>query len=583
MAISENHIITLVRGRNLLSPEQVRVAREVSRRSGRGLLDVIKEQRWLDEAEMALLEADVYSSTLGVVEKQGAITDAPASSDSGAAVGAKDRRPESTVPTAIGRPAIRPPDRASARESDRPTVTPRPAPPNPPGSRDQVSVAPAAIAISRQESAPAAPSGQLGTIGGYALLREAGRGGAGAVYEARDATLGRRVALKLVPAAGRSDRRERFLREARAAAKLAHPNVVQVYEAGEDSGYLFLALEFVDGESLDAKLRRYHAGGMGETLHGLVEALRQAAHGLDAAHREGIVHRDVKPANVLVERGGRALVGDFGLAREGGPGSSQELKLTEDGAILGTPGYVAPEQALGRPLGPAADVYGLGACLYEILAGRPPHHGGTLADVLRRVAGEPVPPPSSVARAPVPPELERVALKALRREPAERYATAGEFAGDLERWLRGEPVAAASPPPPAAPAVPATRPASVPFLILLLALLIVVVLALLKWSRNRAKTAPPDGGAHERALEQLQEGNLAWSESAAVFRQAAALPAGDVRRKTFERASALMRAAEEAYVRGAEEGSRGDLPMQDRLRLLADYMNANRGFTVLCG
>jgi tetratricopeptide (TPR) repeat protein len=277
----------------------------------------------------------------------------------------------------------------------------------------------------------------------------------GVVYKARQAGLNRVVALKMIltgPFAGPAEL-ARFQREAEAVARLQHPNVVQVYEVGEHLGRPFLALEYVAGGSLERRL----AGTPQAPAAGaaLVETLARAVH---AAHQAGIVHRDLKPANVLLASGGRQppdevptggvsppladstpKVADFGLAKCLDVDSGQ----TPSKAVLGTPSYMAPEQALGRPqeVGPAADVYALGAILYECLTGRPPFKAATPYDTMMQVvAEEPVPPRRLQPGVPI--DLDTVCLKCLAKEPARRYASALELAEDLRRFLECRPVLA---------------------------------------------------------------------------------------------------------------------------------------------
>jgi serine/threonine-protein kinase len=276
-------------------------------------------------------------------------------------------------------------------------------------------------------------------IPGYEVLGELGRGGMGVVYRARQTRLNRLVALKMILAgshAGEQDRR-RFLREAEAVARLQHPNIVQIHEVGEADGHPFFSLELCPGGNLAGKLQ-------GKPLPAreaarLVETLAWA---VQAAHEAGLVHRDLKPANVLLAADGTPKITDFGLAKklDGGAG------LTASGAILGTPSYMAPEQAGNRTkaVGPAADVYALGAILYECLTGRPPFQAADALDTVLRVVSEEPAPPRRLNPA-CPRDLETVCLKCLRKEPAQRYASARALAEDLQRFGRGEPVAAHPP------------------------------------------------------------------------------------------------------------------------------------------
>jgi hypothetical protein len=257
----------------------------------------------------------------------------------------------------------------------------------------------------------------------------------GVVYKATQLSLGRTVALKMVLAGAHAGEQDvaRFRVEAEAVARLQHPNIVQVFEVGQADGRPFFSLEFCPGGSLADRL-----GGAplppAEAAR-LVETLARAMH---AAHQRGVVHRDLKPANVLLGADGAPKVTDFGLAKRLDDTSGR----TQTGSILGTPSYMAPEQASGRKdIGPAADIYALGAILYELLTGRPPFRAATPLDtVLQVVADEPAPPRqlSSV----VPRDLEAVCLKCLNKDPPRRYANAAALAADLGRFLEGEPVAA---------------------------------------------------------------------------------------------------------------------------------------------
>jgi serine/threonine-protein kinase len=280
-------------------------------------------------------------------------------------------------------------------------------------------------------------SGQgLPTVPGYELLEELGRGGMGVVFKARHIELKRLVALKMIRNGPCADPEEcrRFKAEARAAARLQHPNIVQVYDVGEAGGQPFLAMELVTGDSLAVRLR---AGPLAARAAArLAETLARA---MAVAHSQRVIHRDLKPANVLLTADGTPKISDFGLAKR----LDEEAGQTRHGELLGTPCYMAPEQANGRTteVGPAADVYGLGALLYELLTARPPFRGATPLETLDHVrAQDPVPPSRVQPR--VPRDLETLCLKCLEKNPARRYAGALELADDLGRFLAGEPIRA---------------------------------------------------------------------------------------------------------------------------------------------
>ena len=273
-------------------------------------------------------------------------------------------------------------------------------------------------------------------LSGYEVQDELGRGGMGVVYRAWDQRLHRPVALKVLLAGDFAgpDERERFEREAEAAAGLRHGNIVQVYHVGDHDGRPYFAMEFIEGGSLAERLAvaPLAAGRAAALLATLAEAVQ-------AAHDRGIVHRDLKPGNVLLTDDGTPKIADFGLARRLDDGAG----LTRSGIPMGTPNYMAPEQALGlaHSIGPAADVYALGAILYEAQTGRPPFRADTTAETLRQVV-EQEPTPPSRWNAKVPRDLEVICLKCLRKEPHRRYPSAAALADDLRRFERGERITA---------------------------------------------------------------------------------------------------------------------------------------------
>jgi len=270
----------------------------------------------------------------------------------------------------------------------------------------------------------------------YEIRERLGEGTSAVVYRAWDRELNRPVALKVLhEAASASDvGRERFRREAKAAAGLVHPNVAAVYDAGEEKGRPYLVMELVDGAPLSEVIRKEPADARAR-----IRLLEKAARGVAAAHEKGIVHRDLKPDNILVTPSGEPKVGDFGLAHLLDPGAN----LTRPGTRLGTPLYMAPEQVEGRTdeISPRTDVYALGAILYEALTGRPPFQGETLAHLYGKIVREDPAAPRTL-NPKVPRDVETIILKAMDRDPRRRYASAGELAEDLRRHLDGEPILA---------------------------------------------------------------------------------------------------------------------------------------------
>lgn len=339
--------------------------------------------------------------------------------------------------------------------------------------------------LSRSGSVPSMADGDvpLGDLGDFRLIREVGRGGMGVVYEAEQISLHRPVALKVLPFAATMDPRhlQRFKNEALAAASLRHENIVHVYGVGCERGVHFYAMEFIEGQTLAQLIRRLRGPddnpqpAMNETaaypaahdaaptapIAGLstrhefrgkahyrriAEMIAQSADALEHAHSMGIVHRDVKPGNLLLDAAGKIYISDFGLARLASPGGDAGGELTMSGDLIGTLRYMSPEQALARHglVDHRTDIYSLGATLYELLTLRPAVAGDDKAEILKQIAWE---EPTALRKhdKSIPVELETIALKALAKEPEGRYATAAEFSDDLRHWL-GDRAIKAKPP-----------------------------------------------------------------------------------------------------------------------------------------
>jgi serine/threonine protein kinase/tetratricopeptide (TPR) repeat protein len=280
------------------------------------------------------------------------------------------------------------------------------------------------------------PGPMLMALGDYELLEEIGRGGQGIVYRARQKSLNRTVAVKVIGLGhwGSTPHLRRFRQEAEAAARLEHPQIVPIYEIGERDGSCYFSMQFIEGGQLDEILRREAM-----PARRAAELLVKIARTVQFAHEHGILHRDIKPGNILLDRHREPHLTDFGLARL----IEQESTVTNSFDLLGTPSYIAPEQAAGhvKDLTAAADVYGLGAVLYQMLTGEPPFAGGTTYETIRMVL-ETEPRNPRLRNPKVDVDLATICLKCLEKDPRKRYPTAAALAEDLERWLRHEPVQA---------------------------------------------------------------------------------------------------------------------------------------------
>lgn len=283
---------------------------------------------------------------------------------------------------------------------------------------------------------PAPPARPDRTIGRYQILDEIGRGGFGIVYKANDPKLKRAVALKLLTAGeGASEEDiQRFMREAESAAKLHHPNIVPIHELDVHEGRHFFTMDLIEGPTLSKLI-----GEDDITARRAVEILQEVARAVHHAHEHGIVHRDIKPDNILIARDGRPMVTEFGLAKR----VEGHTRLTRSGATMGTPQYMPPEQARGqvRRIDARSDVYALGAVLYEMITGRPPFEGATIFEIIEKVVYEDADPPRRQNRA-CPPDVETICMKCIEKDARRRYQSAEELADDCRRFLDGEPITA---------------------------------------------------------------------------------------------------------------------------------------------
>lgn len=348
--------------------------------------------------------------------------------------------------TIVGPPSrISEPELASAR-TERSAPTPsQPGPPKdrtepvqqPPVPSATCSLKPSEVGSRFDRTQPQAPlPGKVPTVEGYEILSVLGRGGMGVVYKARHIKLKRLVALKMILSGGHAgdDAIARFKIEAEAVARLQHPNIVQIYEIGSQDHQPYFSLEFIDGGSLDRQTE-----GKPQPVTQAASLIETLANAMHVAHEQGIIHRDLKPANILLTQTGEPKITDFGLAKQ----TDQAHGHTETGSVMGTPAYMAPEQAQGntRHLGRSADIYSLGAILYELLTGEPPFQGQTVMDTLILVQTQEPKAPSKL-RPRLPRDLETICLKCLEKEPERRYVTAAALAEDLRRFLNHEPILA---------------------------------------------------------------------------------------------------------------------------------------------
>lgn len=371
------------------------------------------------------------------------------------------------------------------------------------------------------EAAPPVGDRNYQRVGRYLLLREIGRGGMATVFEALDTSLQRTVALKVIRSDGSSRRMElqRFENEARAAAAVRHPNVVTIYDYGSEDDCRFIAMERIHGETLKTMLTARRV-----ELDVLVGWMIRVASGLQAIHDRGLVHRDIKPHNILIRGDGQPVVVDLGLVK-----TADDRQLTMTGDLLGTPAYTSPEQARFRgAVGPAADIHGMGVVLYEMATGQLPFSGQDVHQTLHRIAHDaPLSPRSRELNPDLSRDLETIILKCLEKEPTGRYSTAAALADDLQRYLDGKPIAA--------------QPASVP-------------VRLARWVRRRPQTAMMIGLLVVASVASLFAAAMFLRSSQAEARYSRsvvkerdeAVAAGERERILREEADAARRDAEDA-------------------------------------
>lgn len=335
------------------------------------------------------------------------------------------------------------------------------------------------------------------SVGNYDIVSELGRGGMGVVYKAQDRRLGRPVALKVILAGGHAgaSERSRFQVEVEAAARLQHANIAQVYEVGEENGQPFMAMEFCPGGTLEARVR-----DQPQPPREAAQIVATLADALHHAHQAGIVHRDIKPANILLAADGSPKVVDFGLAKrlDGSDG------FTQTGAIMGSLGYMAPEQAAGRTreATAATDVYSLGALLYKLLTGRPPFHGPSDLETINSIVGrDPVSIRSLQPRVPL--DLVTICQKSLEKNPARRYTTAAALADDLRRYLADQPIQARALGPIERSWRWARRHPGLSLLLIAGVTMLLLVAACLAWSSYRSFRLMAEVNEIQRPLQEL--------------------------------------------------------------------------------
>ncbi len=382
------------------------------------LIDVSEEARPALRAELEALERELRQSEETVARLEAVPPAAPElqTAPNPSRIAAAPTIPPGPPPSSLHEEATVPPSNPPRTAHDQPTA--------------------AVLGQHPSATGGASEPTRIRYFGDYEIVREIARGGMGVVFRARQVSLNRTVALKMILAGQLADDNDvkRFRTEAEAAANLDHPGIVPIYEVGQHEGQHYFSMGFIEGQSLSQRLAE---GPL--PAREAAEMIRRVSEAIEYAHQHGVIHRDLKPANILLDQNGNPRVTDFGLAKK----IQGDSGLTGSGQIMGTPSYMPPEQAGGKrgEVGPAADVYALGATLYALLTGRPPFQAATAMDtVIQVISDEPVSPrrlnPS------IPRDLETICLKCLAKEPGKRYATAAALAEDLRRFQANEPILA---------------------------------------------------------------------------------------------------------------------------------------------
>ncbi|MCK5245189.1 MAG: serine/threonine protein kinase, partial [Desulfobacterales bacterium] len=303
--------------------------------------------------------------------------------------------------------------------------------------------------------------------GRYKIVRELGKGSMGVVYEAHDPNIDRSIALKVL----RPDRVtskafvERFLKEAKAVGRFSHPNIVTVYDVGQDHGTIYIAMEFLEGKPLDSAIREKSF-----TIDEIMNIGAQVAETLDCAHEKGIIHRDIKPSNILLMSNGQIKITDFGIAHIEDPSAAQ---LTQAGEILGTPAYMSPEQVVGRPVDGRSDLYSLGVILYELSTGKRPFRGSNLAAVFNAVTRDSPPEPAKI-KSGIPLDLSRVIMKSMGKAPDDRFQTGTAMVEALKSCVRQRK-------PPVPGEAPGRKQRRIPVISIVLVVFLISVMGVLSY------------------------------------------------------------------------------------------------------